>query len=559
MKGKLANPATAAAALAADSDDDALFFQDTEGVRPESDAEAEDDASAAPPAKKGKWHDDDDDEIEVDLTSANRLRKLRATVEDNVVTGSELTARLTAKFAANGTPAWAQAPSVKQALKEEKLAKAKKRKLAEALRTAQKSGKKDHEAAVFGATRGEGLDQDELDVFGDGASLSDSEDEDDADLFDVGADDDDFTGGVLASTASLIERSRTVLPKESLAVARIPNLQYVHSSITSAIAFHPTANVLVTAGLDRTVRLSQIDGRENPVLGRVFFKDLPVHALAMHPEGTHVFATGRRNWAYEYHLETGAITKLPPITHIGDAVLPSLENMHQSPSGKYLAFVGGSGNIILLDGKTKKWVCNLKMNGSLRSVAWADDNTLSSIGGDGVVYVWDVAARRCIAKWGDVGGFKNTAIAVSRDANYLATGSPSGIVNVYSTNASELDTRFRELNGPAAATFSAASESTASPLASMTLAKAVDNLTTPIHNLRFNHDAQVLGIISRAKKDQLKLVHLPTCQVFGNWPTQRTPLSYVQCVDFSPHSGLVAIGNDKGRVLLYKLKHYPSY
>ena len=28
------------------------------------------------------------------------------------------------------------------------------------------------------------------------------------------------------------------------------------------------------------------------------------------------------------------------------------------------------------------------------------------------------------------------------------------------------------------------------------------------------------------------------------------------CCSFSPHSGFVAIGNDKGRVLLYRLNHY---
>jgi len=46
--------------------------------------------------------------------------------------------------------------------------------------------------------------------------------------------------------------------------------------------------------------------------------------------------------------------------------------------------------------------------------------------------------------------------------------------------------------------------------------------------------------------------------VFSNWPTAGTPLSYVSCFDFSPNSGFLAIGNDKGNALLYRLNYYDS-
>lgn len=47
-------------------------------------------------------------------------------------------------------------------------------------------------------------------------------------------------------------------------------------------------------------------------------------------------------------------------------------------------------------------------------------------------------------------------------------------------------------------------------------------------------------------------VHLPSQTVFCNWPVRRTPLGYVTAVDISPHSKYLAIGNAKGRVLLYR-------
>ncbi len=89
--------------------------------------------------------------------------------------------------------------------------------------------------------------------------------------------------------------------------------------------------------------------------------------------------------------------------------------------------------------------------------------------------------------------------------------------------------------------------------------KIIDNLTTPISALCFNHDAQILAIASKVKKDSLRLIHVPTRRVFSNWPTANTPLGYVNCMDFSPNGGYLAMGNDKGKVLLYCINAYSKY
>jgi U3 small nucleolar RNA-associated protein 18 len=66
----------------------------------------------------------------------------------------------------------------------------------------------------------------------------------------------------------------------------------------------------------------------------------------------------------------------------------------------------------------------------------------------------------------------------------------------------------------------------------------------------------MLAIASRMKKDSLRLLHMASRTVFSNWPTTRTPLQFVHSIDFSPHCGYMAIGNAKGRALLYRLHHY---
>jgi len=61
---------------------------------------------------------------------------------------------------------------------------------------------------------------------------------------------------------------------------------------------------------------------------------------------------------------------------------------------------------------------------------------------------------------------------------------------------------------------------------------------------------------SRMKKDAMRLLHLPSMTVFANWPTGRSPLHFVHSLAFSPNGGFLAIGNARGRVLLYRLHHY---
>lgn len=72
----------------------------------------------------------------------------------------------------------------------------------------------------------------------------------------------------------------------------------------------------------------------------------------------------------------------------------------------------------------------------------------------------------------------------------------------------------------------------------------------------FSHDSQLMVISSASKKDQLRIIHVPTGTAYANWPTDRTPLNDVINVAFSPNSDYLAIANAKGHVLLYTLKHY---
>ncbi|KXZ44424.1 hypothetical protein GPECTOR_67g264 [Gonium pectorale] len=146
-------------------------------------------------------------------------------------------------------------------------------------------------------------------------------------------------------------------------------------------------------------------------------------------------------------------------------------------------------------------------------------------------------SRLTFADYGNTGSA--SSLAVSSDGRYLATGSRSGTVNVYLRTD-----------------FDAASVREKGGACSVTPAREVTSLTTDTDTLSFSPDSQILAIGSRMKRDALRLLHLPSMTAFTNWPTSRSPLGYVHALDFSPNCGFFAVGNAKGRTLLYRLHHY---
>ena len=182
---------------------------------------------------------------------------------------------------------------------------------------------------------------------------------------------------------------------------------------------------------------------------------------------------------------------------------------------------------------------------------WCCSNDTSAIyymlccaGGDGVVHTWDLRTQRCINRHIDEGCLNSTALACSLDGGLYAAGSSNGVVNVYDRQQTAGTT---DQHG-----------SKPLPAHQCSPMHTFMNLTTAVDSLAFSPDRQLLAMGSRLKKDALRLVHVPSCTVYQNWPTNRTPLGYVHSLAFSPKGGFLAAGNAKGKVLLYRLHHYAN-
>ncbi|XP_052076872.1 U3 small nucleolar RNA-associated protein 18 homolog isoform X3 [Mytilus californianus] len=297
--------------------------------------------------------------------------------------------------------------------------------------------------------------------------------------------------------------------------------------------FHPTSQVMLVAGMNQTLNLFQVDGKNNPKIQSIFLENYPIYSAHFSANGEEVIMGSKHKGFHYYDMMVGKMISVPPIKGLEEV---NMKRFVVSPDGRFLAFLGSYGNIHLLSAKSKEWIYTQKMNGSVGGICFSQDgSTMYSYGDDGDVYIWDMKTRDCIHRFIDDGCTKGMSIAVSHDHNFLACGSYSGVVNIYEPSVC-LKSRSPK------------------PL------KALLNLTTPCTNLIFNSTSEILAMCSDSAERAVKLVHVPSQTVFSNFPDRldaklRIPL----CMDFSRNSVFFTVGTNKGLALLYRVKHYSNY
>ena len=358
------------------------------------------------------------------------------------------------------------------------------------------------------------------------------------------------TEDLLTRAGGLLSSSRQMIPSGRLETTRLKDANQAEPSeaVIRSVEFHPGGQLLMAASLDRHLRFFSIDGVDNPRVQSIFLEDMPVQQAAFAAGGAQIVATGRRSFFYVLDLETAKIERVAGIFGRDEK---SFESFAASPISQTAAFFGRDGVVPLVSLSSRQSIGSLKMNGTVRAGAFSSDGTeLLTSGSDGVVYLWDLKMQRCRERYIDEGSISGAALACSSDGKTFASGSSSGIVNVYQHPSSS------EMQRKSTTT----TTHTGEPQRPLPLCpiRALPHLTTTADAVQFSPDGQLLAIASRMKRDSLRLIHVPTLTAFSNWPTSRTPLQYVHSVCFSPGGGYVAVGNAKGRVVLYRLHHYPQ-
>jgi len=105
----------------------------------------------------------------------------------------------------------------------------------------------------------------------------------------------------------------------------------------------------------------------------------------------------------------------------------------------------------------------------------------------GEISLWDLRMRDIVCSVLDDGNYKPTMIRASPDEKYFATGSYSGIVNLYNSKV-----------------FSSESKPQTS----------FDNLTTAINVISFNHNSEIIAFGSKWKPNAFRLAHINSHNVY---------------------------------------------
>ncbi|XP_052615232.1 U3 small nucleolar RNA-associated protein 18 homolog isoform X1 [Peromyscus californicus insignis] len=340
---------------------------------------------------------------------------------------------------------------------------------------------------------------------------------------------------LLQRTGNFISTS-TSLPRGILKMknCRPANAERPTTARISSVQFHPGAQVVMVSGVDNAISLFQVDGKTNPKIQSIYLEKFPIFKACFSANGEELLATSMHSKVlYVYDMLAG---KLIPVHQVRGLKEKIVKRFEVSPDGSFLLISGIAGFSHLLSMKTKELIGSMKINGRIAASTFSSDSKrIYTSSGNGEVYVWDVNSRKCVNRFLDEGSLYGLSIATSKNGQYVACGSKSGVVNIYSQESCLQQTNPKPI-------------------------KAIMNLVTGVTSLAFNPTTEILAVASRKMKEAVRLVHLPSCTVFSNFPVfKKSAVSRVQTMDFSPRGGYFALGNEQGKALLYRLHHYSDF
>lgn len=337
----------------------------------------------------------------------------------------------------------------------------------------------------------------------------------------------------LQKSGDLILKSKSLQPG-NIHIKKLNdlNVESFKEGPLSVIKFHPSSTVGMVAGLSGVVSLFQVDGTENTKLHSVKFLRFPITSASFVKNAEEILIGSKfSKHMHTFNLMTGQTYRVTN-DKLGD--VKQMTKFVVSPDDKVIGVCGPSGKIYLLSATTKECIDSLQMNSNVNSLVFdINGSRMYSIGDDGDVYIWDMKSRQCIQKFTDDGSINGTAIDISSNDSLLACGSNTGIVNIYNVK-NVMSNNFKPL-------------------------KILYSICNPITGVKFNPTSEILCISSYHKENTVKLVHLESMSVFQNFPHMKQKVGLVNCVDFSPNSGYFAIGDEKRRAHLYRLKYYSNY
>lgn len=206
-----------------------------------------------------------------------------------------------------------------------------------------------------------------------------------------------------------------------------------HKGKVMTVAFAPKGEFAVSAGIDKTVRVWTLDGKEKmrPV-GPT--KDVPT-CVAVSTDGKRIAYAGWDGIIYQVNAENGEA--------IGERAAEQgpIFSLAFSPDGKWLASGGRNGTVQISEATNElKPVATLPDHGkTVWAIAWAPDSNLLAASADKAVKLWNVADKKPAQ---ELKGHAATirSLAFTEDGKKVISGSEDKTVKIWDTAGKTLET-----------------------------------------------------------------------------------------------------------------------
>lgn len=249
---------------------------------------------------------------------------------------------------------------------------------------------------------------------------------------------DNTIESLIKSNTDIIDKSNRINDVNLLDYQQLHDGAEPHNSIVSSIEFSPSVdNLGFSTGLDKKLKLFTISNTQNAdsykIINTLNTQDMPINSAKFINEGSEIIIAGRRKHFYLYNLESQKLTRCN-----GNNFILNSNNRNNNLDKVFygdniFGFGTYDGHILLYDSLSKAYKFNITINGSVNSVC-VKDNNLYVVGDQSEIYLFDLRKfRNCVNKFDDTGNNFTTHMDLSSDGNYLATGSKSGFVNIFST------------------------------------------------------------------------------------------------------------------------------
>lgn len=191
--------------------------------------------------------------------------------------------------------------------------------------------------------------------------------------------------------------------------------------LVHALAISPDATLAVSAGEDAVVRLRELPG--GGLLRRWAAHRLPVLAAAFSPQGDRIVTTGKDKLFHVWDPSAEA----PRATWDDDFERHSdwIWDVAFDPEGARLISASSDRTLCVWDVPTGQRLYYLDATrGAALAVAWHSSGLALVAGAEGVLRLWDVAARRPLGAWEGHRDFVS-GVAFTPDAKRAVSASPN--------------------------------------------------------------------------------------------------------------------------------------